>query len=197
MSDRIRFDDHRSAAWRDAIVEAARADRARGGGAHKRVALIVGLVIAALLVSGGGVAYALSTHLLTPAAAPTNSPTPIESETPSATSTPSASPTEDPVAIARGYAERACETLQSALDSNGNIANNDEWAAALVSAQDFAATAAELDPARAGLASNLTVLAQTSVPDTSATDAEKNGYFDAYLPVATDCWSVDVHLATD
>jgi hypothetical protein len=197
MSDRIRFDDHRSAAWRDAIVETARADRARGGGAHKRVALIVGLVIATLLASGGGVAYALSTHLLIPAASPTNSPRPIESETPSATSTPSASPTEDAVVIARGYAERACEALQSALDSNGNIVSNDAWAAALASAQDIAAAAAKLEPARASLATNLKVLAQTPVPDASATDAEKNGYSDAYLPVATDCWSVDVQLPTD
>jgi hypothetical protein len=97
MNDDIRFDRGRSAAWRNAIVENARADRAGRTSTRKHVALIVGLVIAALLVSGGGVAYALSTHLLTPATAPvvhTATPEVRDTESPSVTPAPTPTPTE-------------------------------------------------------------------------------------------------------
>jgi hypothetical protein len=99
MNDDIRFDSGRSAAWKNAIVEAARADRAGRNSTRKRVALIVGLVIAALLVSGGGVAYALSAHLLTPATAPmvhTASPEVRDTAPPSVTPAPTPTPTPTP-----------------------------------------------------------------------------------------------------
>lgn len=102
--DDPQFDDRRSAAWRDAIVESARADLARGGHGRKHVWTVVGLVIAALVVSGSGVAYALSTTILSDRSAPATStatatPTPEERDTPTvipAPVTPTASP-DDPI----------------------------------------------------------------------------------------------------
>ncbi|MGJ4845017.1 hypothetical protein [Leifsonia sp. Le1] len=102
--DDPRFDDRRSAAWRNAIVESARADLARGGHGRKHVWTVVGLVIAALVVSGSGVAYALSTTILSDRSAPATSsatatPTPEERDTPTvipAPVTPTVSP-DDPI----------------------------------------------------------------------------------------------------
>jgi hypothetical protein len=99
MNDDIRFDRGRSAAWRDAIVENARAERARGGHTRRRAGVIVGLVIAALLISGGGVAYALSGNLAPlPAAPTTNTATPDvrDTEAPSVTPAPAPPPTPTP-----------------------------------------------------------------------------------------------------
>ena len=99
MNDDIRFDRGRSAAWRDAIVENARADRARGGRPRRKAGLMIGLVIAALLVSGGGVAYALSGNLAPlPVAPPTDTATPDvrDTEAPSVTPAPAPPPTPTP-----------------------------------------------------------------------------------------------------
>lgn len=95
MTEDIRFDDRRSAAWREAIVKTAREGRATNGGNRnrKRVALVVGLICAALVLSGGGVAYAFSAHLLTPAAAPASTPATATSPTPTQDATPTTTPT--------------------------------------------------------------------------------------------------------
>ncbi|AGW42713.1 hypothetical protein O159_28370 [Leifsonia xyli subsp. cynodontis DSM 46306] len=58
---------------------------------RKRVALIVGLVIAALALSGGGAAFALGTRIFEPG--PAVAPAPMESPTPTPT------PTNPPVAV--------------------------------------------------------------------------------------------------
>lgn len=94
MNDDVRFDDHRSAAWRNAIVEHARTGDARGP--RKRLALIA-LIIAALGLSGGGVAYALSARMLQPSiVVSTSTAPPIERETPNVTLTPTPTPTFTP-----------------------------------------------------------------------------------------------------
>lgn len=116
MNDETRFDDRRSAAWRDAIVETARADLASGRSNRKRVWAIIGLVIAALLVSGGGVAYALNLPILTGRTAletstPTSTPTISERDTPTVVPpppVPSASP-DDPIDAPGAW--RACADI--------------------------------------------------------------------------------------
>lgn len=195
MNDKVRFDERRSEAWRAAIVEHARNDSASSRGGRR--ALIVALVVAALAVSGGGVAFALSAQLQRPAVVVSATPTPIERDTPSVTFTPTPTPSEDSAAIARQDAEHACRSLTSALDSNGNILSPEAWSAALESARRSAATAAERSPSFAGLAADVSKLSQTALPGPSATDAEKNAYFDSYLPVAGECSSLGVVLPTD
>lgn len=198
MNDDTRFDEIRSAAWRAAVVDAARADASRGG-RRRRISLLVGAIVAALVVSGGGFAYALSATVLKPAPASTSSAAPIERETPSVTSSPvpSPPPTQDPAADAREQVHQACQLLTSALDSDGNIVSADAWAASLASGRQLADSAAGSDPAWASFASHLTALSETALPGPDATDAEKNSYFDAYLPVASDCTTIGVPLGTD
>ena len=197
MNDNVRFDEGRSEAWRAAIVEHASNGGARGRGGRRT--LIVALVVAAVAVSGGGVAYALSAHLQQPAiiAPTTPTPTPIERDTPSVTFTPTPTPTRDSTAIAQEHAEQACRSLASALDGNGNIQSADAWSAALESAQQSAAEAAAESPAFAGFDAHVSTLSQTALPGPSATDAEKNAYFDAYAPVAGECSSLGVPLPAD
>jgi len=102
MNDEPTFDPRRKAAIRDLVVANAAAHPGRAGG-RKRTALVATLVVLALTISGGTVAYALGTGLLdpTPVAAPSPTPTPVETPTPSPTPapTPTPSPTtpaEDP-----------------------------------------------------------------------------------------------------
>ncbi|MEN0084190.1 MAG: hypothetical protein AAGC66_05440 [Leifsonia sp.] len=85
------FDPRRKGAIRDLVVANAEAHPGRAGG-RKSTALIAALVVLALSISGGTVAYALGTGLidLTPAAEPTATPTPTVTDAP----TPTPAPTE-------------------------------------------------------------------------------------------------------
>ena len=89
MNGEPTFDPRRKAAIRDLVVTTA-AD-GRYGRARKRTALVVTLVLVALGISGGSVAYALGTGILAPASAP--APTPTPSPTDTATPTPTPTPT--------------------------------------------------------------------------------------------------------
>lgn len=89
------FDPRRKAAIRELIVTTA-AD-GRYGRARKHTALVAALVLVALAISGGSVAYALGTGILAPAAAPTPTATPSPTPTP----TPSGTPTTPPPASTR------------------------------------------------------------------------------------------------
>ncbi|KRC46894.1 hypothetical protein ASE16_15995 [Leifsonia sp. Root227] len=128
MNDDIRFDDRRSAAWRDAIVETARADQASGG-SRKRVWTVIALVIAALIVSGGGVAYALSASVrigpsTVDVSTATATPTVNDRETPTVVPPPPVhSPSPDDPIDALG-AWQACEAIglaNYAADNPGAI----------------------------------------------------------------------------
>lgn len=102
MNDEPTFDPRRRAAIRDLVVENAAAHPGRAGG-RKRTALVVTLVVLAVSISGGTVAYALGAGLLDPTSVatpvPTVTPTPTPTRTPTPTPTPSsvpAAPAEDP-----------------------------------------------------------------------------------------------------
>ncbi|OJX72969.1 hypothetical protein [Leifsonia sp. 71-9] len=86
------FDPRRKAAIRELIVTTAASQRAGRG--RKRTAFVVTLVLLAVGISGGGVAYALSSGLLDPA--PVTSPTPTLVPTPTPTETPTPTPTATP-----------------------------------------------------------------------------------------------------
>lgn len=90
------FDPRRKAAIRDLIVTTAATQRAGRG--RKRTAFVVTLVLLAVGISGGGVAYALSTGILDPA--PVASPTPAPTPTPTPTVTPTPTPTPTPTSMA-------------------------------------------------------------------------------------------------
>ena len=101
MSDEPIFDPRRKAAIRELVVSNAAAHPRRAGG-RKRTTLVVTLVVLALTISGGTVAYALGTGLidLPPIAAPatptaTAAPTPAPTPTPTPTATPTA-PAQNP-----------------------------------------------------------------------------------------------------
>jgi hypothetical protein len=97
MSPNTEFDGRRSAAMRELIVSTAKKGDAPR--AHKRVALLVSLIIAALLVSGGGVAYALGIRFVpAPAVTASSTPTPTPTPTPPPTTAPAtpAPPIDDP-----------------------------------------------------------------------------------------------------
>jgi len=99
MNDDPQFDSCRSDAWRKAIVDAARADLAGRRSSRNRATIVVSLVVASLGVSGGGVAYALSTHLLTPQSslgAASDAATPAIPERDTPTVTPAPTPTQPP-----------------------------------------------------------------------------------------------------
>ena len=91
MNDEPTFDPRRRAAIRDLIVANAEANPGRASG-RKRTALIAMLVVLAVSISGGTVAYALGTGLidLQPVAVPSATPTPTP--TPTVTPTPTATP---------------------------------------------------------------------------------------------------------
>lgn len=111
------FDPRRKAAIRDLVVANAEAHPGRAGG-RKRTALIATLVVLALSISGGTVAYALGTGLvdLTPAAAPTATPTPTVTPTP----TPTPTSTEPAVAPGRSDAVEACTILNQQFMGTGS-----------------------------------------------------------------------------
>lgn len=135
MNDDERFDEGRSAAWRRAVVETARRDQTRAGG-RNRVGMVVGLVVAALVVSGGGVAYALNSNLLESAPLATASPTPIQRETPSVTSAPTPPPTSVPTAdVGRQNAIEACTALQEMFTVSGTSEAETKSTAARLGAQ--------------------------------------------------------------
>jgi hypothetical protein len=100
MNGEPTFDPRRKAAIRELVVTTA-AD-GRYGRARRRTALVVTLVLVALGISGGSVAYALGTGLLAPASAPTPTttvaPSPTPSPTPLPTTAPTATPTQAPAA---------------------------------------------------------------------------------------------------
>ncbi|MFF9564892.1 hypothetical protein ACF1AJ_16215 [Leifsonia sp. NPDC014704] len=113
MSDEPTFDPRRKAAIRELVVDNAAAHPGRAGG-RKRTALVATLVVLALTISGGSVAYALGTGLFDPApVAPTTSPTPTVTPTPTPTSTPTPTPT--PTAAAPDPADPSTWTI----DFNG------------------------------------------------------------------------------
>lgn len=88
------FDPRRKAAIRDLIVQNA-ATRGRVLG-RKRTAFVVTLVLLAVGISGGGVAYALGTGLIDPAPVAAPSPTATPAPTATPTPTPTATPTPTP-----------------------------------------------------------------------------------------------------
>ncbi|WP_199245835.1 hypothetical protein [Leifsonia sp. AG29] len=99
MSDEPTFDPRRKAAIRELVVSNAEAHPGRANG-RKRTALVAGLVVLALSISGGTVAYAFGTGLidLPPGTAPTatTTPPPTATPTPTPTPTPTATPTPIP-----------------------------------------------------------------------------------------------------
>jgi hypothetical protein len=157
MNDDTRFDERRSAAWREAIVENASLDRAARS--PKRVALVVTLVIAAVAVSGGSIAYAVNRGLLpSPMTAVTSSPTPIERDTPSVTVTPTPAPTqtaaETPVSRLNGFdlaqVYAACDAAvpDSVFGPGGRwlLQPSDEQSFGLASSEVYVRDAAASDP---------------------------------------------------
>ena len=94
MNGEPTFDPRRKAAIRELIVTTAA--EGRYGRVRKHTALVVALVLVALGISGGSVAYALGTGILAPA--PSASPTPISTPTETATPTPTPTPTPAPAA---------------------------------------------------------------------------------------------------
>ncbi|MDY0912575.1 hypothetical protein [Rathayibacter festucae] len=90
MNDKPVIDPARDRAFRAMVVETARAENAARS-PRARASLLVGLVLAALLVSGGGVAVALSGIIPDPLSVPVPSSTPTPSPTPEST-TPAPAP---------------------------------------------------------------------------------------------------------
>jgi hypothetical protein len=91
MTDRIRFDRERGDAWKTVIVDTVSAEAGKAPGLSKRVIALVSLIVASLLLSGGGVALALGFKVFPPAAAPaptSTSPVPVQSPTPTPTEAP-------------------------------------------------------------------------------------------------------------
>jgi hypothetical protein len=100
MTEQPTFDPRRSHNIRSMLVSEARIDNQRGGSLAKRSALLVSLVVAALLLSGGGVALALTGNIpflphQEPSPISSASPVPSETPTPSPTPTPTPTPTID------------------------------------------------------------------------------------------------------
>ncbi|SMH30680.1 hypothetical protein SAMN06295885_0464 [Rathayibacter oskolensis] len=105
MNDKPVLDPDRDRAIRAMIVETARAENARPS-LRARASLLIGLVLAALLLSGGGVAMALTGIIQIPVAAPapaeTSSATPTPTPTPTPTTAPeppAPEPTPTPTAV--------------------------------------------------------------------------------------------------
>ncbi|WKK72068.1 hypothetical protein Q0F99_03080 [Rathayibacter oskolensis] len=100
MNDKPVLDPDRDRAIRAMIVETARAEKSRPS-LRTRASLLIGLVLAALLVSGGGVAMALTGIIQIPVAAPA----PVETPTATPTPTPTPTPTTAPCAAAGSGAD--------------------------------------------------------------------------------------------
>jgi len=93
MTDRIRFDRERGDAWKTVIVDTVTAEAGKAPGLSKRVIALVSLIVASLLLSGGGVALALGFKIFPPPPAPvptSTSPAPVQTPTPTPTETPTA-----------------------------------------------------------------------------------------------------------
>lgn len=91
MTDRIRFDRERGDAWKTVIVDTVNAEAGKAPGLSKRVIALVSLIVASLLLSGGGVALALGFKIFPPAVVPaptSTSPAPVKTPTPTPTATP-------------------------------------------------------------------------------------------------------------
>lgn len=86
MTENTEFDPRRSDASRTLIVTHARTDHE--GRRRKRIALVAGLVVSALLLSGGGVALAFGPQIFVsaPAHTSTSTPAPSDTRTPTPTS---------------------------------------------------------------------------------------------------------------
>ena len=95
MNDKPVFDPDRDRAFRAMIVENARAESTRPS-LRARASLLIGLVVAAVLVSIGGVAVALTGVWEAPVAAPVVTATPTPTETPTPTPTPTLAPAPAP-----------------------------------------------------------------------------------------------------
>ncbi|WP_244259285.1 hypothetical protein [Rathayibacter sp. VKM Ac-2759] len=95
MNDKPVLDPDRDRAIRAMIVETARAEKSRPS-LRTRASLLIGLVLAALLVSGGGVAMALTGIIQIPVAAPAPVETPTATPTPTPTPTPTTTPAPPP-----------------------------------------------------------------------------------------------------
>jgi hypothetical protein len=90
MTGRIRFDRERGDAWKTVIVDTVNSEAGKAPGLSKRVIALVSLIVASLLLSGGGVALALGFKVFPPAAAPaptSTSPVPVQSPAPAPTET--------------------------------------------------------------------------------------------------------------
>lgn len=91
MTDKPPFDSLRSRSIRSMLVGEAENDRSPNAGISKRIALLVSLIVAAVLLSGGGVALALTGNipfLAAPVPPTTSTPTPEPTQTPTPTPTP-------------------------------------------------------------------------------------------------------------
>lgn len=143
MNDKPVIDPERDRAFRRMIVESARADQGRRPLRH-RASFLVGLVTAAVLVSGGGVAVALTgafdppapapVETTTPTPTPTPTPVPTPTETPSPTATATAAPVPAPTAVPTETAAADLSTWVIGFDGIGPIAyggSSDSAAAAL------------------------------------------------------------------
>jgi len=101
MTEQPTFDPRRSRNIRAMLVSEAENDVRSGNGLAKRATLLVSLIVAALLLSSGGVALALTGNipfLPQQAPPPLSSPSPVPSETPTFPTTPTPAPTPTPTA---------------------------------------------------------------------------------------------------
>ncbi len=150
------FDPRRKAAIRDLIVTHAAANPSPARG-RKRTALVTALVVLALAISGGSVAYALGTGLLDPRSVAAATPTP----TPTSTSTPTPAPTPTPTTtVIPGQADavRGCEQLAQMFMGRGSSEQDTMDTARAAGAQvtGAAESAQAADPSWAPLARTLT-----------------------------------------
>lgn len=167
---------------------------------------IIGITIALVsLLIVGSAGAALATGIIP---SPFPQPVPVATSTPSSTPTPSTTPTTAPTstppvdeatirAEARAEAAQACTTIAAALDENGNSTDEPVWHAALLDAHNLVQQAADSDAAWAEMSTHIATLIETPSAEPDGTPEQKNNYFYAYLPVATDCSALDVPLPTD
>lgn len=146
------FDPRRKAAIRDLIVTHAAAHPGPASG-RKRAAVVTVLVVLALAISGGSVAYALGTGLLDPHS--------VTTATPTSTSTPTPAPTPTPTTtVIPGQADavRGCEQLAQMFMGRGSSEQDTKDTARAAGAQVTGAAESALaaDPSWAPLARALT-----------------------------------------
>ncbi|MGH1526443.1 hypothetical protein ACRAWC_21440 [Leifsonia sp. L25] len=148
------FDPRRKAAIRELVVTHAAGHPSPASG-RKRTALVAALVVLALAISGGSVAYALGTGLLgeQPAATVTPTPTPTSTPTPSPTPTPTTT-----IVPGQADATRGCEQLAQMFMGRGSSEQDmkDTARAAGARVTEAADSAQAADPSWAPLARTLT-----------------------------------------